>query len=1186
MRSLARRVGLLALLLPQVLHAQGRQTKVNYDETFKLGSQALVEGHSTYFQILTTPAAEDPADGVIRYWGPELDRFYENVCANLQLAPNEVRRYLLYPDLFAELEQLVLEGRLHAAWIDSILGSLSHSPGHDASMRQAGSPQADADAAVGVSPAGVRAPLRIDRPAEPPDGLVFSTERHERRWHDRHTEWSGEALLVWLPVASERLFQRCVLYRTLHDFLATPIGPTLPEGVLGFVPRHDPSLPIVIYASLGEERLRRTAQHEIAHAVVESIAKYHRRLAVARVRNAKPTGPAEGWKPQRGGFSAITHENFAEYLSFPHGQMDPTLRAALVEMVAENRLDGIAALSVGARTLASSYVEGPARLTFLADRFGHDMPKKLLHGYYTNSLGFLNVLEDLTGYSIEALEQLYRRWLRETLWAEHLTTAIPDTIGTVLATGLSGVQRDGSTLLHRARDGRQEIALIQPGRDGRDAQTHVIARDLDGIERLPLFTSPDLRLGHVVSVVRNRNKEALLLWSAETGARLRPLHELGAVREVRDPRFSPSARRVVFRVVDRSGRNALGLLDRDADAARLLTPWQWTQVLDPSFADDEAWILYASTDTPDHRADLFVLHVDTGETRNLSNTSGVSETEPVLVNGRLVCFSDRSGVPLPVEWLAGAPPRLLLNLPFAMSGLERSDSTLTLVANSLRHRRLPAQRALWSFPLRRLGLDTPPPPPEPSPRLESWPVFAVLAAAPGPDTAAPAADATAGAAPPAPPAWLGPAAGSPALDVALRQPTGMHETLAIDVQPYRQKWRLMPLGINLNNSEARAHGVSFMGIDTEFHDQSFLVAAGQRAEFDRFATLMYRNRAARMHWETGVYHRSMMSGRFYADSTATYDRNQSETGVLLGAQYHKSLVTRLGFGMALAYRTDTDGDIIVRRDNQEAMSTEAPVLAAQVGSIDPRAWQLALGGVADLSMLADASSVGLAQFENAARQLAAQPEREFIPSVEYVRSNMTLGVNMSRDTRVWSDYRGPRAGSLLTISATSGFNAPGDIMYLDAAQQDSLQRQVKAGLDRIGLAAMFLTHRRITFLDVAVRLRAFADHGPGELIYGLGGLYSVAGYPRGFLRSPRVAYTNLEMRAPLWNYGLLTLPIRSLTLPAGEGFVFLDAGAADGGGSIYSYGVGMRLKLGFLTYEWRHLLREGLRNQNGFVLAW
>jgi hypothetical protein len=1181
MRPLARRVGLLALLLPQVLHAQGRQTKVNYEENVKLGSQALVEGHSTYFQILTTPAAEDPAGGLIRYWGPELDRFYENVCANLQLAPDEVRRYLLHPDLFAELEQLVLEGRLHAAWIDSILGTLeTDSRGHDASMGQPGSPQAGTDAAVDAPPARTRA-LRIDRPVEPPSGLVFDTERRERRWDDRHTEWSGEALLVWLPDAGERLFQRCVLYRTLHDFLATPIGPSLPEGVLGFVPRHDPSLPIVIYASLGEERLRRTAQHEIAHAVVETIAKYHRRLAVARVRNAKPAVPAEGWKPQRGGFSAITHENFAEYLSFPHGQMDPVLRAALVEMVAENRLDGLAALSVGARTLASSYVEGPARLTFLADRFGRDMPKKLLHSYYTNSLGFLNVLEDLTGHSVEALEQLYRRWLRESLWTEHLNTAIPDTIGTVLATGLSGVHRDGATLVHRARDGRQEIALIQPGR--REVQTHVIARDLDGIERLPLFTSPDLRRGQVVSVVRNQNKEALLLWSAETGTRLRPLHELGAVREVRDPRFSPSARRVVFRVVDRSGRNAIGLLDRDGDAARLLTTWQWTQVSDPSFADDEAWVLYSSTDTPDHRADLFVLHVDTDETRNLTNTPGVSETEPVLVNGRLVCFSDHIGVPTPVEWLPGGSPRVLLNLPFAMSGLERSDSTLTLVANSLRHRRLPAQRALWSFPLSRLGLDTPPPAPETPARPEGWPVFAVLAAAPGPDAAAPQDDVTTAAtaaATPAPPAWLGRATASPALDVALRQPAATHETIAIDVQPYHQKWRLMPLGINLSNADARSHGVSFMGIDTEFHDQSFLVAAGQRAEFDRFATLMYRNRSARMHWETGVYHRSMMSGRFYADSTSTYDRNQSET------QYHKSLVTRLGFGMAVAHRTDTDGDVVVRRDNQEAMRTEAPVLSAKVGGIDPRAWQLALGGVEDLAMLADASSVGLAQFENAARQLAAKDEREFIPSVEYVRSNMTLGVSLSRDTRVWSDYRGPRAGHLLTISATSGFNAPGDVTYIDAAQQDSLQHHVAAGLDRVGLAAMFLTHRRITFLDVAVRLRAFADHGPGELIYGIGGLYSVAGFPRGFLRSPRVAYTNLEMRAPLWNYGLLTLPIRSLTLPAGEGFAFLDAGVADGGGSIYSYGVGLRLKLGFLTYEWRHVLRDGLRNQNGFVLAW
>jgi hypothetical protein len=349
---------------------------------------------------------------------------------------------------------------------------------------------------------------------------------------------------------------------------------------------------------------------------------------------------------------------------------------------------------------------------------------------------------------------------------------------------------------------------------------------------------------------------------------------------------------------------------------------------------------------------------------------------------------------------------------------------------------------------------------------------------------------------------------------------------------------------------------------------------------------MYRNRAARMHWEAGVYHRSFVRGRFDSESIATYDQNQSETGALLGAQYHKSLVTRLGFGIAAAHRSDTDGDLIVRSDNAAVTSMETPVLAAQLGGIDPGSWKLGIGGVQDLSMLADVSSVGLAQFENAARELAASDQREFIPSVEYARSNLTLGVNLSRDTRVWSDYRGPRTGSLLTITASTAFNAPGDITYLDVAQHDSLQQHVAAGLDRIGVAAMFLTHRRITFLDLAWRTRAFADNGPGELIYGIGGLYSVAGFPRGFLRSPRVAYTNLEVRAPLWNYGLVPLPIRAVTLPAGEGFLFVDAGIAEGSGSIYSYGVGLRLRLGFLTYEWRHLLRDGLRNQNGLVMAW
>jgi hypothetical protein len=30
----------------------------------------------------------------------------------------------------------------------------------------------------------------------------------------------------------------------------------------------------------------------------------------------------------------------------------------------------------------------------------------------------------------------------------------------------------------------------------------------------------------------------------------------------------------------------------------------------------------------------------------------------------------------------------------------------------------------------------------------------------------------------------------------------------------------------------------------------------------------------------------------------------------------------------------------------------------------------------------------------------------------------------------------------------------------------------------------------------------------------------------------------------------------------------------------------LRLKMGFLTYEWRRQLRDGFRNQSGLTLAW
>ena len=132
---------------------------------------------------------------------------------------------------------------------------------------------------------------------------------------------------------------------------------------------------------------------------------------------------------------------------------------AFDRMVAENRLDGLGAMSVGARTHASSYIEGPARLMFLAETFGRDLPKKLLIGYYTNSLGLLDQLEELTGYPLATLEQLYRRWLREHLWGEHLSTGIPDTLGTILMA--KGERERGLELLGHAAELAPEAHQIR-----------------------------------------------------------------------------------------------------------------------------------------------------------------------------------------------------------------------------------------------------------------------------------------------------------------------------------------------------------------------------------------------------------------------------------------------------------------------------------------------------------------------------------------------------------------------------------------------------------------------------------------------------------------------------------------------------------------------------------------------------
>ncbi|MFQ5601086.1 MAG: hypothetical protein ACE5G2_11110, partial [Candidatus Krumholzibacteriia bacterium] len=369
-------------------------------------------------------------------------------------------------------------------------------------------------------------------------------------------------------------------------------------------------------------------------------------------------------------------------------------------------------------------------------------------------------------------------------------------------------------------------------------------------------------------------------------------------------------------------------------------------------------------------------------------------------------------------------------------------------------------------------------------------------------------------------------------------------------------------------------------------DQSVVVAAGQSGDFDRFGMMQYRNRASRTHWQVSGFHRSVVRARYDADSTATVNRNESEQGLLFSAQYHKSLVTRFGFGLSVTRRTDATGRIVARQEDTSIQQSDAPVLGLQLPRFDPRSWRLSLGGVPNLSMLTDRSPAAMAKWGEAERVATRQAETEFLPTQEYVRSNVTLGGNFSRDTRVWSDVRGPHSGALFVVSASAGVNTPGSRTDLNSAQGDSLRQHVASGLDRVSVAALFLTHRRLRFLDLAFRVRGFANDGHQALVYGLGGIYSVAGFSRGFIRSERIAYANLEARAQLWDYSAIRLPIHHLVLPAADGFLFVDAGAADGAEAIYSYGIGLRLRFGFLAWEWRRLLRAGLRNQNGLTFVW
>ena len=72
----------------------------------------------------------------------------------------------------------------------------------------------------------------------------------------------------------------------------------------------------------------------------------------------------------------------------------------------------------------------------------------------------------------------------------------------------------------------------------------------------------------------------------------------------------------------------------------------------------------------------------------------------------------------------------------------------------------------------------------------------------------------------------------------------------------------------------------------------------------------------------------------------------------------------------------------------------------------------------------------------------------------------------------------------------------------------------------------------------------------------------------------------------LWDYSTWRLPVRALMFPAADGFLYVDGGVADGASPMLSYGLGLRLRLGFLAFEWRRPLRDDQRDQRGLTFLW
>ena len=472
--------------------------------------------------------------------------------------------------------------------------------------------------------------------------LEMQTEHFDIYFYESEVELAGyaaqmaESGYVELERKLGHTVQRripLILYSSHIYFEQTNIIPNLlPEGVAGFTEFLKGRVVLPLSGSFPE--FERVLHHELVH-----VFTFDKIQQVSRRHGISDFWPAPLW------FS----EGLAEYWSDSwnsYGEM--IVRDALFS----RRLAPLQRIHILHGTF-QLYKQGESICAYMAEAYGEDIFNRLLENWWRNE-SFAEVFELTTGDPLSKLDEDWRYRTEKEYLPDIASSDPPSQTGTPITRSGFNVKpqivgRDEENLrlvFFRNHQGATEIASVST--DGSELHVVVEGERSAEFEALhPLVTKPAVSAdGNLLAFsAKSGGRDRLYIWDLVNRRQIKSL-EFDGVISITSPTWSPTADRIVFSGAREGGKADLFIVHVETGECSDLTDDIFHD-RDPDWSPDGRWIAFSSDRWPGGRDglyNLFAYDFEAGEVRNLTNGSQNDLFPDWSADGaRLVFSSDRDG---------------------------------------------------------------------------------------------------------------------------------------------------------------------------------------------------------------------------------------------------------------------------------------------------------------------------------------------------------------------------------------------------------------------------------------------------------------------------------------------------------------------------------------------------------------